>query len=128
MATWTANDLNRIGASDELDLASRRADGSLSGFVTMWVVRAGDDLFVRSAGGPNRPWYRNASAVGRGVIRAGRVEHDVAFTDAGSDVFERVDAAYHVKYYRYGPTIVGSVVGPAAHQVTIRLIPTNGAE
>ena len=32
-----------------------------------------------------------------------------------------IDAAYHTKYDRYGPTIVGSVTGPQAHAVTIRL-------
>jgi hypothetical protein len=31
--------------------------------------------------------------------------------------------AYHAKYDRYGPGIVGSVVGPEAYAVTIRLVP-----
>jgi hypothetical protein len=35
MAAWTDDDLDRIGNSEELALASRRADGSLSGFVTI---------------------------------------------------------------------------------------------
>ena len=73
MATWTTGELDRIGSSEELDLASRRVDGSLRGFVTMWVVRVGDDLYVRSAGGADRPWYRHARASGLGTVRAGGV-------------------------------------------------------
>ena len=34
-----------------------------------------------------------------------------------------IDAAYHAKYDRYGPEIVGTVVGSQAHDVTIRLVP-----
>ena len=59
---WTADQLARIGDADELRLAPRRTDGTLRPFTTMWVVRAGGDLYVRSAGGPERPWYRHALA------------------------------------------------------------------
>ncbi len=31
--------------------------------------------------------------------------------------------AYHAKYDRYGPQIVGTVTGPGTHDVTIRLVP-----
>jgi hypothetical protein len=34
-----------------------------------------------------------------------------------------IDEAYHVKYDRYGPAVVGSVVGADAAPVTIRLLP-----
>jgi hypothetical protein len=119
---WTSDDLERVGEAEELQLASRRADGSLRPFVTMWVVRAGDDLYVRSAGGPDRPWFQRAVASGTGRVRAGGVEQDVTFADVDG-VHAAIDEAYHAKYDRYGPTIVGSVVGPGARAVTIRLLP-----
>lgn len=62
-------------------------------------------------------------ASGTGRIRAGGIERDVAFADAAPEVHPAIDAAYHAKYDRYGPRIVGSVVGPAARAVTIRLVP-----
>jgi len=62
MTTWTPSELQSIGAAEELQLASRRPDGSLRPFVTMWVVRASGDLYVRSAYGPDNPWYRRASS------------------------------------------------------------------
>jgi len=121
--TWAPDELERIGVAEELQLASRRPDGSLRPYVTMWVVRAGGGLYVRSAYGPDNPWYRRATASGAGRIRAGGIERDVSFAQAASEAQGDIDAAYHAKYDRYGPRIVGSVVGPSAHRVTVRLVP-----
>ena len=123
MGSWPADELERIGAAEELQLASRRPDGSLRPYVTMWVVRADGDLYVRSAYGSDNPWYRRATASGAGRIRAGGIEQDVAFGQASPEVQNDIDAAYHAKYDRYGPRIVGSVTGPDAHRVTVRLVP-----
>ena len=123
MSEWTGNELEKIGAAEELQLASLRRDGTPRSYVTMWVVRAGDDLYVRSAYGADNPWYRRAKASGAGRIRAGRLERDVSFAEAAPGVHADIDAAYHAKYDRYGPRIVGSVVGPDAEAVTIRLVP-----
>jgi hypothetical protein len=128
MTTWTKEQLDRIGDATELQLTSVREDGSLRPYVTMWVVRVGDDVYVRSAGGPERPWYRRAKVSGAGRIRAGSVEWDVTFADAAADAHAEIDAAYHAKYDRYGATIVGHVTGPAARPVTIRLTPKDGAD
>ena len=128
VTTWPRDELERIGDVKELQLASRRPDGSLRPYVTMWVVRAGDGLYVRSAYGPGNPWYRRATASGSGRIRAAGVERDVCFAQASAEVQGDIDAAYHAKYDSYGPRIVGSVTGPGAHRVTIRLVPRPGNE
>ena len=123
MSAWTNDELARVRDAEELQLASRRPDGSLSSFTTMWVVQAGDELYVRSAGGPDRLWYRRAIAYRRGRIRACGVERDVTFSQADAMAQAAVDDAYHVKYDRHGPGIVGHVTGPNNHEVTVRLIP-----
>jgi hypothetical protein len=128
MTAWTRDELDRIQAAEELQLASVRSDGSLRPYVTMWVVRVGDDAYVRSAYGPANPWYRRAKSSGVGRIRAGGVERDVSFDEAETGVHAAIDAAYHAKYDRYGPRIVGSVVGPQAEALTIRLVPRTGQE
>jgi hypothetical protein len=122
-AAWSSDELDRIGTAEELQLASRRADGTLRPFVTMGVVRVGDDVYVRSAYGPDNGWYRRAKQSGAGRIQAGGVQADVAFGQAPQGVGAEIDAAYHTKYDRYGPRLVGTVVGDDAHTVTVRLVP-----
>jgi hypothetical protein len=125
-ARWTEDELRSVGNAIELQIASRRNDGSLGSYVTIWTVRADDDLYVRSAYGRDNPWFRRATASGTGRIRAGDVERDVTFTRASemkADTLAAVDAAYHAKYDRYGQQIVGTVTGPHAAPVTLRLVP-----
>ena len=121
--TWTTDELTRIGGAEELRLASRRPDGTLRPYVTIWVVRVGDELYIRSAYGPDNPWYRRARASGAGRVRAGGLERDVTFADAAPDVHAGIDAAYHAKYDRHGSAVVGTVVGDAVVPTTIRLLP-----
>ena len=123
MTTWTEDELRRIGSATELQHAPERGDGSLHAYVTVWVVRVGNDIYVRSAGGPDRPWYRHARASSAGRIRAGGVKSTVTFRDASGDASEAIDSAYHSKYDQYGQSIVGHVVGLKAHDVTVRLVP-----
>jgi hypothetical protein len=127
MTRWTDEELRRVGETQELQLASARRDGTMGRYVTMWVVRVGDDLYVRSAYGPNNPWFRRAKASGAGRIRAGGLERDVAFAEAAPSVHAGIDAAYHAKYDRYGPGIVSTVVGTEAEAVTIKLVPRSAS-
>lgn len=60
MSAWGPDELDRIGRATELQIASRRSDGSLRPFVTIWTVRTGDDVYVRSAHGYENPWFQRA--------------------------------------------------------------------
>src|SRR5947209_1049268 len=42
MNTWTKNELDTIARADELEIATRRRDGTLRDPVTVWMVRVGD--------------------------------------------------------------------------------------
>jgi hypothetical protein len=126
MTGWTADELAKVGKADELGIASRRPDGSLRPFVTIWGVRVGDDLYVRSAHGHDNPWFQRALRSGEGRIRGGGVERDVTFEVPGSEIADDVSGAYHSKYDRYGPGIVGTVVSPEAMRSTLRLVPRDG--
>jgi hypothetical protein len=126
VTSWTAEELSAIGRTAELRVASRRPDGSLRPYVTIWVARSGDDIYVRSAHGVDNPWFRRAKNVGRGRISAGGVERDVVFETPGDDVHQDVDAALHAKYDRYGPGPVGAITGASAHPGTLRVMPATG--
>ena len=90
-------------------------------------MRYGDDIYVRSAHGPENGWFVRALGSGEGHIRAGGVERHVAFERPDSAVDAGVDKAYHAKYDRYGPRMVGTVVGPEAARTTLRLVPLEEA-
>jgi hypothetical protein len=122
MDGWTNDEVDRVGAAEELDLASVRRDGTLRRPVTMWVVRDGDDLYVRSVKGRGSSWFRGAQNRHEAHIRAGGVERDVTLVEI-DDVDDELDTAYHTKYGRRYPSIVPSIVAPEARAATLKLVP-----
>lgn len=124
MAEWTSKELNKIGTAEELKIASLRRDGTLRKPVIVWVVRLGDDLYVRSVNGRTGAWFRGTQVRHEGRIWAGGVEKDVTFVEeAGSEINEQIDAAYRTKYSRYAASIVNTIVSPKARAATIKLVP-----
>lgn len=124
MPEWTSEELTQIGSAEELKLASMRRDRTLRKRVTIWVVRQDDRLYVRSVNGPTGAWFRGTQTRRQGHIRAGGVDKDVSFVfDTDDDVNDQIDAAYRDKYRRYPPSIVNSVLTPAARSSTIELVP-----
>ncbi len=124
MSAWTSDELKKIGNAEELQLASLRTDGTLRSPVTIWVVRVGDDLYVRCVNGRSGAWFRGMQTRHAGRVRAGGVEKDVTFVEeAVPEMKDAIDAAYRTKYRRYAANIVGSIVTPAAQASTIKLEP-----
>ncbi len=125
MTAWTSDELNKIGAADELQIAPQRRDGTLPNPTTIWVVRVGNDLYVRSAHERNAAWFRGAQVRHAGHIRAGGVEKDVTFVDVApaDTIHEQIDAAYRAKYRRYPERFVSPVVSAESRSVTLKLMP-----
>jgi hypothetical protein len=120
MSAWTADELERIGNSGELRIAGRRTDDSLRKLVTIWQVRVGDDIYVRSVNGPDAAWFKGTQIRGEGRIETGGISKDVVFTrDAGAD--PEIDAAYRAKYGTGSP--VRSITSWAASSTTLRVDP-----
>jgi hypothetical protein len=124
MPAWTSDELDTIATAEELHLASVRRDGTLRPPMTMWVVRDGVDLYVRSVNGRGSSWFRGAQTTPQAHTTAGGVEKDVSLVE--TDVDDEVDAAYHAKYGRRYPTIVPSIVAPEARAATLKLVPRSG--
>ncbi len=123
MTQWKSDELAKIGAAEEVQIASVRRDGTLGKPVTVWVVRHGDDVYLRSVRGRGGHWFQGTQARHEGRIRAGGVQQDVAFVDADHDVDDEVDAAYRAKYRRYAGSILNSVLTPEARSTTMKLVP-----
>jgi hypothetical protein len=124
MTDWHADELSAIEGAEEVRIAGRRQDGTLRAATTIWVVRDGDAVYVRSVRGASGGWYRGARARHEGHIRAGGIDRDVKFVDVRDPgVNARVDDAYRGKYRRYGPQYVDPMMAPAARAATLRVEP-----
>lgn len=124
MTTWTSEELNRVGTAEELRIASLRSDGTLCKPVIIWVVRLGDDLYVRSVNGRDSAWFRGVQTRHEGRIQAGGVEKDVTFVEeADSTINDQIDAVYRTKYRRYAVSIINSIISSQARAATIKLAP-----
>ena len=124
MTTWTSDELTKIGTAEELQIVSLRRDGTRRNPVTIWVVRVGDELYVRPINGRSSAWFRGTQTRHEGHIRAGGVEKDVTFVEESTpEVNDQIDAAYRTKYRRYAASIINTTVGPEARSATIKLVP-----
>ncbi|MDX1416929.1 MAG: DUF2255 family protein [Candidatus Promineifilaceae bacterium] len=124
MAEWTNDELSKIGSAEELRIAGRRANGTLRKPVIIWIVRVGDELYVRSVNGPSSTWFRGVLVRHEGRIWAGGVEKDVTFVEIPDpDINEQIDRAYTTKYHRYAASIISSISSSEARSTTIKLVP-----
>jgi hypothetical protein len=123
MTAWTSDELAKIGSAEELQIASRRRDGTLRNPVTIWAVRHGDDLYVRSVNGRGSSWFRSVQARHEGHIRAGGVDKDVTLVEVDGDISDPITAAYRTKYRRYAISIIDSITSPEARAATLKLVP-----
>jgi hypothetical protein len=127
-SAWPGETLDAFGSADEIEISTRREDGSLRGFVPIWIVTVGHALYVRSYRGHAGAWYRHATARPVGAIRINSQRADVTFTriDPGQrDLHEAISAAYRAKYARYGDTYLQPMLAEQAVAATLRLDPPN---
>jgi hypothetical protein len=122
MRDWTAEELDKIGAADELEIAALRPDGTLRPTTIIWVVRVGDELYVRSYRGRRGGWFRSVLQRPEGLIRAAGLTRDVAFQEPDDADHAAIDQAYRTKYARYARGYVDPIVSPDATAATLRLI------
>lgn len=125
-AAWTPEQLERIDAAEELQIASRRADGRLRGWVPIWVVAVDGQVYVRTWHRRTTGWFGHVLTEPRARVRVPGLEADVVVEDVGAGPGElrtTVDQAYRAKYARYGHTTIGQMISDPAAAATLRLIP-----
>jgi hypothetical protein len=120
--TWTPEDLAGMVGADEIRIAPLRGDGTLGPARIIWVVRHGDDVYVRSVNGAEGGWFRGAQAKHAGHISAGNVDADVLLEDADHGLDDAIDEEYRRKYGR-SSSAVEHITSPKARSTTIRLVP-----
>lgn len=122
MASWSAEQVAAITAPQEVQISTRRADGSLRMPTTIWIVGDGDRLFVRSTNGRPAAWFRGAIATGAGQIHSGGNTYDVVFFEAVAADLPSVDRAYRTKYRQY-PSIVDHLLESGPRSATLEVFP-----
>lgn len=106
MPDWTAQALHELESTQEVHVATRRRDGTLRSPRIIWVVTAGDRVFIRSTNGRDAAWFRAAIATGTGQIQARSTAYDVTFTEVNAETdLTAADAGYRRKYGHYASIV-----------------------
>jgi hypothetical protein len=69
---WRACELSTIDGSGEVDIATRRRDGTLRAARIVWIVRHGNAVYVPSVNGTTAASYRGVQTCREGELSAGR--------------------------------------------------------
>jgi hypothetical protein len=122
--SWSTGKLVIVDGATELQIASRRPDDSIRSFVTVWMVRVGTDVYVRSGagyGGVSR-WFPRARDAGSGMVRVDGQEWQAIFThlEPNDPVHGEIDAAY---VHKYGGSF--GMTDAATHEHTLRIEPAS---
>ena len=125
MSGWAAGGRSRRSATaTSSGSRSYRADGSLRPFVRIWFVWQGDELFVRSAYGPENGWFRRAVASGTGRIRPGAWSATWRSSGPGRRRPVRSLPRTTPSTTDIAASIVRTVVSDDAVRCTLRLVPS----
>ena len=123
MPVWRSDELNRIGNAEEIRIATRRKDNTLRDRVIIWVVRVGNDIYIRCVNGRDGAWFRGVLTKHQGCIWAGGMEKDIQFIEETDPKLNAsIDEAYLTKYQRY-PQWVAPMVTPKVRAATLKLQP-----
>jgi hypothetical protein len=118
---WDVDQLGRIAGSEELRITTSRPDGTQRRWTPIWVVRVGDAVYIRSAGGRGSDWYRHATLHNSGRIRAHGFETDVALQPVDDPALvAQVTEAYRAKYASQ-PSLVAMFLRPPGTEATLRV-------
>jgi hypothetical protein len=119
--TLSPADLDLLAATDEIEIETRRADGTTRR-TTIWVVTDGADVFVRSVRGEAGRWYQEILAEQSATIHAhGRAIAIRATPARDDDSIARCSSAITRKYAGkpgYEPMLRAHTLG-----TTLRLDP-----
>jgi hypothetical protein len=122
MSAWPKEELLRIAAADELQVAPYRDDGSTYRTpTTIWSVAVDGDLYVRAYNGQDSRWYQAAVRRTAGRIIAADMTKEVTFEPAEGPINDRIDEAYRAKYG--GSPYLSPMIGARARPATLKVLP-----
>lgn len=120
--SWSPSELAAIDKTHEVVLLMHRA-GHDDKRVPVWVVVAGDEVFVRSWGGRESAWFRRAVADADQAIEVGGRTLPVRFDPVEDHAEAGIARGYTSKYGPNGGGYGGAMIAPKAVESTMRLTP-----
>ena len=123
---WSSDDLDLFGRTGEVEVSSVRHDGSWSRSRTVWIVRVGNELYLRSVNGPDAAWYRSTRSRHQGRIEARGKVLDVTWVDVDAAEYPDVDPAVDAEYarkYRGSTSAIAHINSREARSTTMRVDP-----
>lgn len=123
MTTWDTADLDLLGDAEEIQISTRRPDGTWGFARPIWIVQVGGELYIRSYHGTRGAWYRRALRDGTALVRTSGLSLTVHLVPAPDADHATIDTAYRDKYGRYGSAYVTPMTAVASHATTLRLTP-----
>lgn len=122
MATWSKDELRKIGEADDLYISPFREDGVTYGTPTwIWSVAAGDALYARPYNGQNSRWYQAAVQQKAGRITAAGMTKEVNFELVEGPINDLIDDAYRAKYR--SSSYLSPMIGARARLATVKIVP-----
>ncbi len=119
---WTKDELEKIGATDEMRVSPLREDGTTyRPPTTIWSVVVDGELYARAYNGRNSRWYRAAMRHKAGRITAAGVTKEVAFEPADGAIQDRIDEAYRTKYKN--SEYLSPMIGDGPRSATVKVTP-----
>ncbi|MBX9244335.1 DUF2255 family protein [Actinotalea ferrariae] len=122
MSSWIPEDLTALEAASEITIATERPDGTTRRPLPIWIVRVGDELYVRSYHGPDGSWHRQVARHPYAQFRGRGREVRVRLVPVGAAV-TGVDEAYWAKYGSGG--YGAAMTTPDAAATTMRVEPAS---
>jgi hypothetical protein len=127
MSTWSKDELEKIAAADDLNIAPLCDDGKTYGTPTwIWSVVVGGALYARAYNGNASRWYQAALRQKAGRISAAGMTKEVLFEPIEGAINNRIDEAYRAKYR--SSSYLGSMIGERARSASVKIKPRIGTE
>lgn len=123
-AQFAPDVVQAIEREDEVDIEPLTADGQRGKPVTIWVVAADGDVYVRSFRGPRGRWYQALIQQPLGILHVGN--RDVPFRAIhvdGPEIIARVSDAFRQKYEKRWPKETAPMIEGETLETTLRLEP-----